>query len=245
MPRPRRCLPAGFVYHVLNRANERVRIFKSAKDFDRFVALMRETAVYVPMRVCAYCVMPTHWHLVLWPTVDGAISSYIHRLSTLHSMQHRRVRRSVGHGHVYQGRFKSFPVEGSRHYLNVVRYVEANPLRAGLVTRAEAWLWSSLNDRMNGSALVQPGPLELPASWVDLVNAAPEADELLMLRACVNAGRPLGSPAWIAQTAAEQGIEQCLNTRGRPKGTTLPVLQASACGAPPSPLTPYRDTNEK
>jgi putative transposase len=220
MPRPRRLLPAGFVYHILNRANERTRIFQSAKDFDRFLALMHESSAHVPMRICAYCVMPTHWHLVLWPTVDGAISSYVHRLTTLHSMQHRRRRRSVGHGHVYQGRFRSFPVEGSRYFFNVVRYVEANPLRAGLVSRAEAWPWSSLSARISGSTLVHPGPLELPDHWVSLVNGRLKQDELEMLHACLSAGRPYGAPRWVERTATAHGLEQTLKTRGRPKQTS-------------------------
>ena len=226
MPRPRRLLPAGFVYHVLNRANERARIFQSNRDFDRFLELMRETATHVPMRVCAYCVMPTHWHLVLWPTVDGTISSYVHRLATSHSVQYRRRRRTVGHGHVYQGRFRSFPVEGSRHYLSVIRYVEANPLRAGLVDRAEAWPWSSLNERINGPILTQPGPLELPDTWVELVNARLQPDELVMLRACTNVGRPYGSTAWVARTATEHGLEQGLRPRGRPRRSAPPARPA-------------------
>ena len=220
MPRPRRMLPAGFVYHILNRANERTRIFQSARDFDSFLGLMRETSAHVPMRICAYCVMPTHWHLVLWPTVDGAISSYVHRLSTLHAMQHRRRRRSVGHGHVYQGRFRSIPVDGSRYYFNVVRYVEANPLRAGLVSRAEAWPWSSLNARMSGSTLVHPGPLGLPGNWVALVNARLKHDDLEMLRTCLSAGRPYGAARWVERTATALGLEQTLKPRGRPKQTS-------------------------
>jgi putative transposase len=233
MPRPRRLCPAGFVYHVLNRANDRARIFRSASDFDGFLRLIVETSGHVPMRICAFCVMPTHWHLVLWPSTDGSISSYLHRLSTLHSMQHRRQRRSVGHGHVYQGRFRSFPVEGSRHYLNVIRYVEANPVRAGLAVRAEAWPWSSLHDRMNSSVLVQPGPIGLPDNWVELVNARPDSDELLLLRTCANVGRPYGSATWAAATANAQGLGQSLRTRGRPTRVARPPMGFERAAASP------------
>jgi putative transposase len=201
---------------------------------------MRETSAHVPMRVCAYCVMPTHWHLVLWPTLDGTISSYVHRLSTLHSMQHRRRRKSVGHGHVYQGRFRSFPVEGSRYYFNVVRYVEANPLRAGLVNRAEAWPWSSLRARISGSPLVHPGPLLLPDNWVELVNARPQQDELDMLHACLGAGRPYGAPRWVEQTAATLGLTQTLRPRGRPQqaGPAGPPDRKPASRRVPGPVSP-------
>jgi len=226
MPRPRRLLPADFVYHVLNRANERARIFNSARDFDSFLSLMRETAQHVPMRVCAFCLMPNHWHFVLWPTVDGSISSYIHRLATSHSVQHRRRRRSVGHGQVYQGRFRSFPVEGSSHYIRLVRYVESNPLRAGLVDRAEAWPWSSLRDRIDGPTLTQPGPVALPDNWAEFVNAQERPDELEILRACAGAGRPYGSTAWVARVAKEQGLDHDLSRRGRPRKSAPTAVPA-------------------
>jgi putative transposase len=217
VPRPRRLLPAGFVYHIVNRANERSRIFAADNDFERFLDLMRETSERVALRICAFCIMPTHWHLVVWPSFDGAVSAYVHHLCTLHAVQHRHRQGSVGHGHVYQGRFRSFPVEGSRYYFNVLRYVEANPLRAGLVDRAEAWPWSSLHDRAHGSTLVTPGPLALPENWTDIVNAQSGLGELDDLRACARSSRPYGSGQWITETTRAQGLEQTTRPRGRPR----------------------------
>lgn len=151
MPRARRICPPDVVFHVLNRANDRRRLFSQAEDYDEFLTLLRQAAIRVPMRICAFCLMPNHWHLVLWPTTEGDMSPFMHWLSSVHAMRVRRRWNSVGSGHVYQDRFKSLPVETGVYYRNVVKYVEANASRAGLVSRAEDWPWSSLNDRLRES----------------------------------------------------------------------------------------------
>src|SRR5207248_6613964 len=96
-------------------------------------------------------------------------------------------------GHLYQGRFKSFPVQDDHHLLTVLRYVEANPLRAGLVARAEDWNWSSLKLLHQGRGhLLDEWPLPRPSDWIDRVNEPPQAEELERVRTCVIRGRPLG-----------------------------------------------------
>ena len=96
------------------------------------------------MRLLAYCVMPNHWHLVVWPHQDGALSRFMNWLTLTHTQRWHQHRHSVGEGHVYQGQFKSFPVETNEYFLVVCRYVERNAVRAGLVERAEQWRWSSV-----------------------------------------------------------------------------------------------------
>jgi putative transposase len=226
MSRPHRLLPAGFVYHIINRANEGARMFASGKDFDSFLDMVRETSRRIAMRICAFCLMPTHWHFVMWPSEDGAVSAYVHYLSTLHAVNYRRLHGRIGRGHVYQGRFRSFPVEGSHYYYNLVKYVESNARRSGLVERAEGWRWSSLHDRANGSSLVTPGPLVLPSNWIDIVNASPRRDELESLRACTRSGLPYGSPLWISEAAAAQGFAPALRPSGRPRREFLASASA-------------------
>ena len=162
MPRHHRVLPGGYVYHVLNRGCERRTIFEEWADYQTFIDLMVKAHDRVPMRVCALQLMSTHWHLLLWPQKDGAVSAYMHWLCTMHSLQHRRSHGTVGMGHLYQDRFHCFPVQDDRYYYHVVHYIETNAKRAGLVSRAEAWPWSSVADRINGTGLTVPGPLPLP-----------------------------------------------------------------------------------
>lgn len=127
------------VYHVLNRANARLKIFSSDDDYAAWERILAEAIERFDMRVLAYCLMPNHWHLLAWPRHDGDLSRFVGWLTLTHTQRWHAQRGSGGSGHLYQGRFKSFPVEGDDHYLNVARYVERNALRAVLVRRAEQW----------------------------------------------------------------------------------------------------------
>src|SRR5688572_18072309 len=133
MSRPLRNAPGGLVYHVLNRSIERMRIFREDADYAQFERALMAATAHVDMRLLAYCVMPNHWHLVLWPRRDGDLSRFMARLTHRHAIGWREARGSLGVGHVYQGRFKSIPVQSDSHLLTLCRYVERNPLRAGLV----------------------------------------------------------------------------------------------------------------
>ena len=132
---------------------------------------MRAAADRVPMRVLAYVLMPNHWHLVLWPEHDGAISAYIKWLAGTHACHfNTRYRHS---GAVYQSRFKSVPIRSEVQLLQAVRYVEANPVRAGLVPRAERWDWSSAAP--SPAVALAASPVPRPSQWLDLL-ADPSVD---------------------------------------------------------------------
>jgi putative transposase len=124
------------VFHVLNRGVGRMRLFSKEQDFAAFENLLDETSKPHDVRICAYCLMPNHWHLVLWPKRDGALAALMQQLTTKHVRRWQLHRKRVGYGHVYQGRYKSFPVAEDQYFYQLVRYVERNALRAGLVPRA-------------------------------------------------------------------------------------------------------------
>ena len=221
MPRTARAAAGGLVYHVINRGNCRMRIFSRPADFDAFVKLLREGCERVPgMRVLAYCLMANHWHLALWPRGDGDLAKFVGWVSTTHVRRWREHRRSVGEGHLYQGRYKSFPVQADRHLLDVLRYVEANPVRAGAARRARDWPFSSLAARRAGgdaSDWLAEWPLDRPAGWEDEVNAAQDRATLDRLRVSVARGRPFGSDAWVERTAKRLGLEHTIRDPWRPK----------------------------
>jgi putative transposase len=148
-------------------------LFADDADFRAFRHLMRHTQRDVPLRLLAYVLMPNHWHLVVWPHTADELWRYLHRLTGTHASRLRRQRGTVGEGHIYQGRYKSMVVETQHQFVNVMRYVEANPIRSGLVTRAEDWRWSSLPERMREARAMSRGPVELPPieDWVRIVNA--------------------------------------------------------------------------
>jgi putative transposase len=212
MPRSARASAGGYRYHVINRGNARARVFHKDEDLAAFLRVMGEAGIRVPMRVVAYCLMPNHFHLVLRPRGDGDLSRWMHWLLTTHV---RRYLRHYGHsGHVWQGRFKACPIQEDEHLRSVVRSVERNPLRAGLVPRAEEWRWSSLRPDAGGLAL-DPGPARRGPDWLALVNAPMSEAEVAASRLCLRRDRPYGADAWTLETAGRLGLESSLRPRGR------------------------------
>lgn len=223
MPRSPRSAVGGVVYHVLNRANARMTIFATEGDYQAFEDILADARARTGTRLLAYCVMPTHWHLVAWPRADGELSDFVRWLTLTHTQRWHVHRGSVGSGHVYQGRFKSFPVASDEHLFTVCRYVERNALRAGLVRAAEDWRWSSLWRRVHGSApqreLLSPWPVAPPRGWTRLVNEPQTAAELAGLREAVQRGRPYGGEPWVRRMVTRLGLESTLRPRGRPRRT--------------------------
>jgi putative transposase len=221
MPRTARIAPGGTIFHCLNRGNDQRRIFEDAGDFAAFERVLQTTLEIVPVRLLAYCLMHNHWHLVLWPRSDGELGSFMQRLTTTHVRRWHRHRHSDGRGHLYQGTYKSFPVQDDRHFLIVCRYVERNALRAGLVERAEDWQWSSLWRRQRGSpqerGLLSEWPLERPRDWLGRVNEAQTEKEVAALRESIQRGRPFGDSAWQHATASQLDLVSTFRPRGRPK----------------------------
>jgi putative transposase len=221
MARPLRIAKGGIVYHVLNRANGRLRIFRKRGDFEAFEGIIAEGVERFAMRVCGYCIMSTHWHLVLWPRGDGDLSAFMKWITVTHSGRWHRSHGTVGIGHLYQGRFHSFPVQSNAYYPTLLRYVESNPLRAGIVEHSADWPWSSLTIRLGGreGIALSDGPLALPARWAALVDGTPNMPqkEREMLETCMARGRPMGDDDWATRTAGALGLLATLRPRGRPR----------------------------
>jgi REP-associated tyrosine transposase len=219
MPRPHRHTPGGLVFHVLNRAVGRRTLFEKDADYAAFEKAIEETLRTRAMRCCAYCLMPNHWHFILWPEGDSDLRAFMQQLTNIHVKRWKEHHREVGFGHLYQGRYKSSPVQTDEHFYRVVRYVERNPLRANLVPRAEMWRWSSLrrpDSPHPGVSWLADWPLPRPGNWLEMVNAPQSEAELQALRRCVNRGAPFGGEDWGANTAELLGLESTMRRRGRP-----------------------------
>ena len=220
MSRPKRQCAGGIVYHVLNRANGRLRIFKKRADFVAFEQILAEGLERMEMRLCGYCIMGNHWHMLLWPVNDDDVSEFLRWVTLTHTQRWHAAHGTAGIGHVYQGRFKSFPVESSAHYLTVLRYIESNPLRAGLVKDSREWQHSSLAIR-NGiekeGLVVNPGPVRVSNNWNRLVNILPGESIDAKLQNCIKRGCPFGNDNWIKTISQKLGLQMTLRPRGRPK----------------------------
>ncbi len=221
MPRTARNAPGGMVFHVINRGVGRQQLFFNEEDYLAFERVIQATLEKRPMRILSYCLMPNHWHFILWPENDGDLGAFMQRLTVTHVTRWQKHYNMVGYGHVYQSRYKSFPIETDDYFYQAARYVERNASRANLVRRAEQWQWSSLWIREFGSAehcaMLARWPVPKPRKWLAYVNEpASEAELEALRRSCVR-GTPFGSQSWIEKTATSLSLESTLRAPGRPR----------------------------
>jgi putative transposase len=220
MARIARVAPGGLIYHVLNRSAGKMRMLSREADYEAFQRIIIEAHERHPIRILAFCVLSTHWHFVVWPEQDGQLTDFFRWLAHTHAMRWRVSRRTVGYGSLYQGRFKSFPVQDDDHLLTVLRYVERNPRAAGLVPSAELWRWSSMWTRKHGDpalkAVLSPWPVKRPADWTKRVNTPLSVSDLKRLQPSLERGRPYGGDDWINQKVHDLHLQHTVRPEGRP-----------------------------
>lgn len=215
MPRKPRQIEAGIIYHVLNRGNARRPLFSKEQDFAAFIAVLHEALERFPVDLLGYCLMRNHWHLLVRPRKPDALSRFMAWVTVTHARRHHMHYPNPGSGHIYQGRFKSFPVQSDEHFLIVARYIHANPLRAGLVERAQDWPWSDVTRRRDG--LPQGDwPVDRPAQWLRLVNRPMDEAAEQAVETSIARGAPFGASAWAMRIADRLGLASTLRPRGRP-----------------------------
>jgi REP-associated tyrosine transposase len=198
------------------------RIFHKPQDYEAFVQLLMVGKQHAQIELFSFCLMPNHWHLVLRPKGDTDLAAYLSWVSNTHVKRYRAHYADTS-GHLYQGRYKSFAVEDDEYLLTLFRYVEANPLRAGKVDKAQDWVWSSLGfEGRYTLKLLSPWPIDRPRNWTAIVNQALGPKDVQRIRTSIERDRPLGRPDWTASMAARMGIEYTLNPRGRPKNPSPP-----------------------
>lgn len=217
MPRIARGLVDGFVYHILNRGNGKQQIFHKDQDYKAFINLMREAKDRYPVKIFAYSLMPNHFHMILMPIYAEKLSKWMQWLMTSHVRRHHRHYKTSGH--IWQGRFKSFVIQKDNYLLTALRYVEGNPVRAGLVSSAKDWLWSSHIERigMGFCQIVDKIPIELPQNWGRYVDEPLTDKELEELHRSVNRQSPFGNTEWQGQVCRNFGLEHTIRPRGRPR----------------------------
>jgi len=213
MARLARVVAEGVAHHVTQRGNRRQQVFFTDEDYAAYRTLLAEGCRAAGVEVWGYCLMPNHVHLILVPSDAAGLRA---ALAEAHRRYSRRINFREGwRGYLWQGRFASVPMDGD-HTLAAARYVELNPVRAGLAATAEDWPWSSARAHLAGrdDALVRAGPLlEQAPDWPAFLAGGLADDEREALRAGERTGRPLGSDAFVA------GLEQSL---GRPLARRKP-----------------------
>lgn len=222
MPRPPRADVAGEIYHVLNRGNGRMQIFHKDEDYVAFERVLDEGLHKYSVDLISYQWMPNHWHIVLSPREDGAMSKLMYWVTMTHTARYHAHYQSTGNGHLYQGRFKSFPIQNDEHFLVVCRYVERNALAAGLVSAAELWRFGSLYNWQGGQCAVTLSPWPTPRlpNWINRVNMPLSPKEEQQLKRAISRSQPFGDAGWVESTARKYNLESTLRQRGRPRKFT-------------------------
>ena len=209
------------IFHVINRANGRATIFKTDHDYRAFEALLEEAREKISMRILAYEIMPNHWHLLLYPVNEGDLSSFMQWLTLTHTQRWHVYHNTVGNGHLYQGRYKSFLIQKDNYFLAAIRYIERNALRAGFVKNAQDWKWSSLWRRESGTnkqkELLSSWPVEMPNNYIEWVNKPQNEEEVVLIKESITRSRPFGDIKWIEKIINKFSLETTQRPKGRPR----------------------------
>ena len=221
MPRSPRADEVGGLYHALNRGNARKEIFHKEADYEAFECILAEGLKRYDVQLFSYQLMPNHWHLVLRPNEAGMMSMFMRWITATHTMRYHAHYHTSGEGHVYQGRFKSFPIQDDAHFLTVCRYVERNARRAELVQRAEEWRWGSLwrwlKPKEPTPELLSPWPIPRSPNWLGRVNEPLSEGELATIRNAAQRGCPFGESSWVETVTRRLSLESTIRPRGRPQ----------------------------
>ncbi|MBI5870656.1 MAG: transposase [Actinobacteria bacterium] len=210
MPRIARVVAPGVPHHVTQRGNRRQRTFFNDDDYRAYIEIMAEWCDRSAVEIWAYCLMPNHVHFVAVPETTSGFSVVFRETHRRYSL--RINRRNSWQGYLWQGRFFSFPMDDS-HLLQAARYIELNPVRAGLVGRPEEYPWSSAAANIQNRAdrlVARPSlPLIVAGDWSRFLDAEAENDIPLelagILRKHERTGRPLGGDSFIQQLEQETG----------------------------------------
>ena len=255
MGRLPRAIDDGLVYHAMNRGNNRDDVFAGTGDHDAFLEALAKARSRYPFRLLGYCLMTDHFHLLLQPGAGQSISRILQSITVAHTWRYHKQHRSSGH--VWQGRFKSPVIQDDGLLLVVLRYIEANPARAGIVADAGDYRPSSYGAHGLGrpDPLLDPFPewealgrtdAERRARWRRKVAAAQAGAEVDAVRSSLRMGRPFGSAEWTEATAGRLGIDLRPRPRGRPRkvgrddGETAGVGVDRVAAAPASISRPRR-----
>ncbi len=225
MPRVPRPVADGLLYHAINRGNNRAAVFFAPTDYLLFLKALVQTQRRYLFLLFGYCLMTNHFHHRLAPDAGQSISRIRQSLCVAHTWHYHKAQGTVGH--IGQGRFKSPVIQDDIPSLVVLRYIEANPLRAGMVADLASYPWSSyvVHGLGKSDPLLSPLPAwetlaateaQRQAYWRGWVHTPLTEGELAAVRRSVVSGRPYGEASWVQRTASAAGINLAKRPRGRP-----------------------------
>ena len=221
MPRIERVNVGGYIYHILNRANARVQIFDNNDDYQIFESILEEAKERFDMRILSYVIMPNHWHLILYPKKDNDLSKFMSWVTNTHTRRWHVLKKTIGQGHLYQGRYKSFICQNDNYFLTLLRYVERNAKKANLVKKAENWKWGSAWRIKYGTEkqkeLLSDCPLPRSEDYFDWLNKPQTEEEEAVIKKSIQRNSPYGEDNWKERIIKKFKLESTVCPRGRPR----------------------------
>lgn len=228
MPRYPRSFVAGYAHHIVQRGHDRKPIFATSEDYRFYLKNLAEQKDLLDIRIFAYCLMTNHVHLVVQPERQGAdVSSLMRVLAARHTRYSNRLERRTGT--LWEGRFKCSLIDTDRYLLACCRYVDLNPVRAGMVAVPEAYPWSSYNVRAGNCEVagwldldtpylsLGRDPAERQARYREFVSASVSASELQLIREAVQRNQLTGGDPFAEQIARKVGRRIEARGPGRPR----------------------------
>jgi putative transposase len=216
MPRRRLAGCGGFVFHVMNRSAKQLTLFDGPSEYQMFLQVLADAETACPIRLLEYCVMPNHWHLLVWPERDDQLSRYMRWITGVHAQRWRQSRGQPGKGAVYQGRYRWVAVQNGKHYDVARRYIQQNPVRAQFVGCQEDWPWSSASPE---PTLVRPtlarGPLSLDGRHENPIDRLLDAETAHQMRIRLRSGQPFGDPKWSLALEVRTWLTAVLETHSK------------------------------
>jgi putative transposase len=199
MPRIARIVIPGCPHHVIQRGNRKQQVFFSNSDRTLYLRLLKKQSARAGMEILAYCLMDNHVHLV---SIPRSKNSFVEGLAEVHRKFTTIINiREDWRGFLWQGRFLSYPLDEAHCYA-AIRYVENNPVRAGLVSKAEDFRWSSAPAHVRGTKdpiLAFHSKIMKIKNWTDFLGDPVEEKTLAMIRKHEKSGRPLGGEIFLAK----------------------------------------------
>jgi putative transposase len=221
MARIARVVVPGIPHHVTQRGNRRQTTFFRDDDYREYIDFMAEFLTKFGVEVWAYCLMPNHVHLLAVPSDEEGLRRGI---GEAHRRYTRRINLRKGWvGHLWQGRFASFPMDQA-HLPAAIRHIERNPVRAGIVPRAGDYLWSSATAHLarRDDPLVKASPaLDVIADWEAFLGEPEKPEQIDDFRRHERTGRPMGGRAFIAEVEAFLGRDLTPHKAGRPPKASI------------------------
>jgi putative transposase len=229
MPRRSRCVFPGVAHHITQRGNDRQPVFFSTGDHRFYLDLLTRHCARSGVRILGYCLMPNHVHLAAVPEREDSLARALRHTHSEYALAHNR---EYGHsGHLWQNRFFSCPLSES-HLMSALRYIDLNPVRAGLAAQPWDWTWSSARAHGTGGAcdaVLDPRWAEYLGGWDcgewrEILLAGTDDREVAAIRQATRTGQPLGPREFVGRLESLAGKRLKVFARGRPG------RKAVACG---------------